>query len=158
MTSPLRLYFLHALPRLSVVKARINFTRTREEEELTDQDNHSSEDSEEEPPSSRGQKGGKRGSKIKLIKLNKNLGKDEKESSVEKGGKTEKIHGNIEKIVGATQKFGELFFYVKLENKAKPVFVRAEENECIFWLLIGNLRFFRELKRIFIYLINLLIF
>ena len=123
---------------------------------MTDQDNHSSEDSEEEPPSSRGQKGRKERSKskfIKLIKLNKNLGKDEKETSVDKQGKV--LHGKPQKIVGATQKFGELFFYVKFENKTKPVFVRAEENECIFWLLIGNLRFFRELNRIFIYLFNL---
>ena len=54
-----------------------------------------------------------------MIKLNKILSND---------GKAEKHYGSKpEKILGATMKFGELFFYIKFENKIKPVFVRAKE-------------------------------
>ena len=79
--------------------------------------------------------------KIKLIKLKKlnkfnKLNNDEKKASVKKEGKAQNHHGKPEKIVGATQKFGELYFYIKFENKTKPVFVRAEGNWRIFWLLI----------------------
>ena len=110
-------------------------------EELTGQTTDSSEDGEEEETSSRGpkqKKGGRKTKKIKRIKLvkrnkiNKIISDDEKKNSVEKEGKAQNHRGKPEEILGATQKFGELYFYIKFQNKTKPVFVRAEENWRIF--------------------------
>ena len=66
-------------------------------------------------------------------------------------GKAEKHYGSKpEKILGATMKFGELFFYIKFENKTKPVFVRAKENWCIFGLFIKCEIFPRMIEYLFI--------
>ena len=75
---------------------------------------------------------------VKINKINRIFSDDDaqKKNPVEKEGKAQNHHGKPEKIVGATQKFGELFFYIKFENKTKPVFVRAEGNWRIFWLPI----------------------
>ena len=85
---------------------------------MPDQATDSSEDEERAQTTSRTRKKKtKKSMKIKLVKKNKFLSNDKKKHS-----------GKPEKIVGATQKFGELYFYIKFENKTKPVFVRAEGN------------------------------
>ena len=90
---------------------------------------------EEEETSFRGQKqheAGRKTKRIKLVKrkkINKMTSDDDDENPVEKEGqaKNHRHRGKPEKIVGATKKFDELFFYIKFENMTEPVFVRAEE-------------------------------
>ena len=91
-----------------------------------------------EQSSSKALRMGQKQRKIKLVKLNTvNASTDKKNNSVGEEGQAQNYRGKPEKIIGATQKLGELFFYIKFENKTKPVFVRAKESLRIFWLLIS---------------------